>query len=194
MPSASRKPSSAVRRMIVVAGLCGEAEHHRLRAVGEPAPHVVQVGVVGGERARHDAGAGQRRPDRVGLEGGLRHDHLVAGLERRRRHQRDQLVGAVADHELVGPGAEAVRQRFAQRGRAAVGVEVNARGLARDGGHGPRRGPRGFSLAESRTMSARPSSAARLSSGGPGSYRVRTSRTGRQRRRTRSILVSLRRI
>src|SRR5215813_797520 len=44
-------------------------------------------------------------------------------------------------------------------------------------------GPRGFSLADSRTTPSRPSSAARLSSVGPGSYRGRTSRTGRQRRR-----------
>ena len=119
------------------------AEHHRLRPIRHLAAHVVQVGVVLGERARDDAGAGERRPERVRLEGGLRHDHLVAGLEGRRRDERDQLVRAVADDELVGPDAEAPRQSLAQGGRAAVGIEVHARRLARDSGHGPWRGAEG---------------------------------------------------
>jgi len=118
--------------MIVVAG------------VGHLAAHVVQVGVVPGERAGHDAGAGERRPDRVRLERGLRHDHLVTRLECRRRDQRDQLVRAVTEDDLIGPDAETPRQRVAQGGGAAVGVEVDARRLAHDGGHGPRRGAEGI--------------------------------------------------
>ena len=118
----------------------GRAEHDRRRPVGDLPPHVLEVGRVAGEWARHGAGARDRGRDAVGLERRLGHDDLVAGLERGPRDEPDQLVGAVADEELAGRDVEAPGERRAERGGAAVGIEVDARGLARDRLDDARRG------------------------------------------------------
>jgi hypothetical protein len=99
---------------------------------GHPASDVVEVRLVAGQRAGDEPGAGQRHRGRVRLERGHRHDDLVAGLEGGERQEADELVGAVADHELGGGDAEPPAQRGAQRDAAAVRVEVRARGLAPD--------------------------------------------------------------
>ena len=119
----------------------GRAEDHRLRPVGDLPPHVVEVGLVPGERARDDARAREHDRDRVRLEGRLGHDDLVAPLERRERQEPEQLVGAVAEDELLGPDAEPSGEGLAQREGTPVGVEVDARRLARDRGDDAGRGP-----------------------------------------------------
>jgi hypothetical protein len=68
----------------------------------------------------------------------MRHHDLVARLECRQRDQRDELVGAVADDDLPGRHAERARERVAQRGAAAIRVEMHVRRLAADGLHHPR--------------------------------------------------------
>ena len=108
------------------------AQHHRFRPAADLPTDVVEVGLVPGERAQDGSRAREHDRRRVRLEGGLGDDDLVARLERRERHEPDQLVGAVADDELVGPDAEPPGEGVAQRDGAAVGVEVHARRLARD--------------------------------------------------------------
>ena len=112
----------------------GRAEDDRLRPVGDLPPHVVEVGLVPGERARDDARGRERDRGRVRLERRLGHDHLVAPLERGERQEAEQLVGAVAGDELLGPDAEAAAERLAERSGAAVGIQVHARRLAGDRG------------------------------------------------------------
>jgi len=119
------------------------AEDHGLRPPGDLPAHVVEVGLVPGERARDDPRAREDGRGRVRLEGGLGDDDLVATLERRERHERDQLVGAVADDELLGRDAEPLGEGLTQREGATVGVEVHARRLVRDRGDDARRGSEG---------------------------------------------------
>ena len=76
----------------------------------------------------------KRDRGRVRLERRLGHDHLVAPLERGERQEAEQLVGAVAGDELLGPDAEAAAERLAERSGTAVGIQVHARRLAGDRG------------------------------------------------------------
>src|SRR5207253_1627545 len=115
------------------------AEDHGLRPTGDLPAHVFEVSLVPGERACDDPRAREGGRGRVRLEGGLGDDDLVAPLERRERHERDQLVGAVADDELLGCDAEPPGEGLTQREGAAVGVEVHARRLVRDRGDDARR-------------------------------------------------------
>jgi hypothetical protein len=118
----------------------GRAQDHRLRARRHAAEHVVQIGVVAGQRTLAQLGPRQRDRRRVGFERGRRHHDLVAGVEGGERHQRDQLVGAVTDDELPGLDAEAHGQRLAQREATAVGIEVDPARLAANGLDHARRG------------------------------------------------------
>ena len=125
---------------MVVAGLWGEQMNTTFVRARDPAPHVVEVGVVSGERARHRAGAAEQGHRRVGLERGVRQHDLVARFQRRRPDHRQELVGAVADDDLLGRHAQAPAEGLAQRGAAPVGIEVRAARLPRDGRHHARRG------------------------------------------------------
>ena len=102
----------------------GEEDEARLRRDG--AQHGVEVGrevdVV------HDGGADAEklRHERVDREGIARGDDLVdAGPREGVEEQLDDLVGAVAEHDVLAPEAEFLRDGVAQVEAAAVGVKVN---------------------------------------------------------------------
>jgi hypothetical protein len=133
-----RRPPHDRRRRVV-----GRAEDHGLRARRHAPAHVVQVGLVAGQRAAADPGPGQGGRRAVGLERGDGHDHLVARIEGGQRDEPDQLVGAVADDDLRGRDPQPAGQRLAQGEAAAVGIEVHAVGLAADGVDHPGGRPQG---------------------------------------------------
>ena len=119
---------------MVDAGLCGVQMMTALvRGVTRRA-HVVEVRSRSRRAgSRTTVGARQRRLGAVGLEGRVRDHDLVAGLERRARQQREELVGAVADARCqLGRHAEPLAERLPHL-RAS-------RRPGRDGRAGPRAG------------------------------------------------------
>jgi len=105
------------------------AEEDGLGARGDARQDVVEVGVVALERASDGRGAREARLDVVGLEGRVRHQDLVVGLEGRARDEPQDLVAAVAGDDPAGRNTQPPPDRFAERRRAAVRVEVGARGF-----------------------------------------------------------------
>ena len=108
------------------------AQDHRLGPRGDLRLHVVQVRLVAGQWAGAHPRAGQRDRRRVRLERRRRHHDLVAGVEGGQRDHADELVGAVADDDLVRRHPEAAAERGAHGRGAAVGIEVDAGRLATD--------------------------------------------------------------
>jgi len=111
----------------------GRAEDHGLGAWRDPPANVVQVHLVAGQGALPDGGSRQLDHGGVGLEGRPGHHYLVARLEGRPGDERQQLVGTVAQYHVRRGDAQSPGQGGAQGRRAAVGVEVDAGRLARDG-------------------------------------------------------------
>ena len=116
------------------------AQHDGLRSRRQSAGHVVQIGLVLRQRAWNHPGGHQLDHGRVGLEGGLGDDYLVARFQGCPTDEREQFVGAVTDDDLGGGDTQPRCQRLAQRGRATVRVEVDAGGLARNRLDDARRG------------------------------------------------------
>ena len=73
---------------------------------------------------RHGVPVRAPRHERIERIRRPRRDELVARLEQRGRRRGEQLGGAVADHDLVGVDAVALRQLGAQRARVRVDVAV----------------------------------------------------------------------
>jgi hypothetical protein len=119
-----RNPPHDRRRRIV-----RRAQEDDLGPPGHALQQIVEVGLVGLERAQHGRGAGEPRLDRVRLEGRVRHENLVARLEGGARDDADDLVAAVAGHDPVRRDAQVSSDGFAKRRGAAVGIEMGSLGL-----------------------------------------------------------------
>ena len=73
------------------------------------------------EHHHHADAAGGLHDHRIDDERRVRNDRFVAGLEERAHGQLDQLVAAVAEHDLVLGEADLLGHRLAQVETAAVG-------------------------------------------------------------------------
>ena len=118
----------------------GEEDEARLRRDG--AQHRGQIGREVDIVDHDGADAEELRHQRVDGEGVPRGDDLVdAGPGEGVEKQLDDLVGAVAEHDVLLAEAEFLRDGVAQVEAAAIGVEVGALDLLVHRGHGERGGP-----------------------------------------------------
>ena len=100
----------------------------------------VQAAVIARDRDRLRSGEGEAL--QRGQVGRLLDEHPVAGFDEHRRHQRQRLLGAAGDEQIVGVGLEAAlgqalgdeaaQQRVALRGGVLQGAST--RPLGEDGG------------------------------------------------------------
>ena len=105
-------------------GVVGVRDEDDLRHRGDRARHRLEIEAMLLQH-HHDADAPGRLDDhRVHDEGRVRDDRLVAGPEERADEQLDQLVRAVAEHDLVGRRSVFLGERLPQIEAAAVRVPV----------------------------------------------------------------------